>query len=106
MTGLLKINMLIQYKPIIQRLTPKIIGFALLTTGMVPSFALTECEFIERTINRLGSRMAILRLTIASTEDRRKQDLASEQLNQYTAHYRQAKRQLKKAHCQDNWMPD
>lgn len=76
-----------------------IISFALMTTGTIPSYALTECEFIERTLNKLGSRMAILRLKIASTEDRTKQDLASEQLNLYTAHYRQAKRQLEKASC-------
>ena len=83
------------------------IAFALLTTGTImPSHALTECEFIQRTINKLGSRMAILRLKIASTEDKTKQDLASAQLSQYTVDYRQAKRQQEKAHCQDSWMPD
>ena len=81
--------------------------FVLLTTGtLLPSKALTECEFIERTINKLGARMAILRATIASTEDKTKQDDASEQLSQYTVDYRKAKKQLEKANCQGNWVPD
>ena len=79
----------------------------LLTTGsLLPSKALTECEFIERTINKLGARMAILRATIASTKDKAKQDTASEQLNKYTVNYRQAKKQLEKANCQGTWVPD
>ena len=50
--------------------------------------------------------MAILRATIASTEDKTKQDVASEQLSQYTDDYRKAKKQLEKANCQGNWVPD
>ena len=79
----------------------------LLATGfLLPSKALTECEFIERTINKLGSRMAILRATISSTKDKTKQDSASSQLSQYTVDYRQAKKQLEKANCQGSWAPD
>ena len=81
--------------------------FVLATTGpLLPSKALTECEFIERTINKLGARMAILRAKIASTEDQTKQDSASGQLSQYTIDYSQAKKQLEKANCQGNWVPD
>ena len=81
--------------------------FVLLTSGsLFPSKALTECEFIERTINKLGARMAILRAKIASTEDQTKQDSASAKLSKYTVDYRQAKKQLEKANCQGNWVPD
>ena len=81
--------------------------FVLAATGsLLPSKALTECEFIERTINKLGARMAILRATIASTEDKTKQDDASKQLSQYTVDYRKAKKQLENANCQGNWVPD
>ena len=81
--------------------------FVLLTTGsLLSSQALTECEFIERTINKLGARMAILRAKIASTEDQTKQDSASAKLSKYTVDYRQAKKQLEKANCQGNWVPD
>lgn len=81
--------------------------FMLLATGSsLPSKALTECEFIERTINKLGARMAILRATIASTEDKTKQDSASAKLDRYTVNYRKAKNQLKKANCQGDWIPD
>ena len=81
--------------------------FVLLTSGsLLPSKALTECEFIERTINKLGARMAILRAKIASTEDQTKQDSASAKLSKYTVDYRQAKKQLQKANCQGNWVPD
>ena len=84
-----------------------LVAFVLLVTGSsLPSKALTECEFIEQTINKLGARMAILRATIASTEDKIKQDAASAKLNQYTVNYRKATKQLKKANCQGNWMPD
>ena len=76
------------------------------TSSLLPSKALTECVFIERTINKLGARMAILRATIASTEDKTKQDVASEQLSQYTDDYRKAKKQLEKAKCQGYWVPD
>tara|TARA_B100001057_G_scaffold447941_1_gene487828 strand:+ start:868 stop:1119 length:252 start_codon:yes stop_codon:yes gene_type:complete len=81
--------------------------FVLATTGpLLPSKALTECEFIERTINKLGARMAILRAKIASTEDQTKQDSASAKLSKYTVDYRKAKKQLEKANCQGNWVPD
>ena len=81
--------------------------FVLMSTGfLLPAKALTECEFIERTINKLGTRMAILRAKIASTEDKTQQDSASAQLSQYTVDYRQAKKQLEKANCQGNWVPD
>ena len=81
--------------------------FVFLATGsFLPSKALTECEFIERTINKLGARMAILRATIASTEDKTKQDAASAQLSQYSVDYRKAKKQIEKANCQGDWVPD
>ena len=81
--------------------------FVLATTGpLLPSKALTECEFIERTINKLGARMAILRAKIASTEDQTKQDSASAKLSKYTVDYRKAKKQHEKANCQGNWVPD
>ena len=76
------------------------------TSSLLPSKALTECQFIERTINKLGARMAILRATIASTEDKTKQDVASEQLSQYTDDYRKAKKQLENANCQAIWVPN
>ena len=78
----------------------------LATGSLLPAKALTECEFIERTINKLGARMAILRATIASTEDKTKQDAASAQLSQYSVDYRKAKKQVKKANCKGNWVPD
>ena len=59
--------------------------------------AMNECEFIIRTMNKLGSRMSVLRMTIASTDDKQQQDLASQQLEQYNADYRLAKKQFKKA---------
>ena len=81
--------------------------FVLVTTGsLLPAKALTECEFIEHTINKLGARMAILRAKIASTEDQTKQDSAGAKLSKYTVDYRQAKKQLEKANCQGNWVPD
>ena len=81
--------------------------FVLTGAGFIsPSYALTECEFIQRTINKLGARMAILRATIASTEDKLKQDSASAELSQYTADYRQAKKQFDKADCRDHWNTD
>ena len=81
--------------------------FVLVATGsLLPAKALTECEFIERTINKLGARMAILRAKISSTEDKTKQDSASAELSHYTVDDRQAKKQLEKANCQGNWMPD
>jgi len=45
-------------------------------------------------------------MTIASTDDKQQQDLASQQLEQYNADYRLAKKQFKKAECGDTWSRD
>ena len=81
-------------------------GLLLVITSSRPVQAMNECEFIIRTMNKLGARMSILRMTIASTDDKQKQDLASQQLEQYNADYRLAKKQFKKAQCGDTWSRD
>ena len=81
-------------------------GLLLVITSSRPANAMDECEFIIRTMNKLGARMSILRMTIASTDDKQKQDLASQQLEQYNADYRLAKKQFKKAQCGDTWSRD
>ena len=81
-------------------------GLLLVITSSRPANAMDECEFIIRTMNKLGARMSILRMTIASTDDKQKQDLASQQLEQYNADYRLAKKQFKKAECGDTWSRD
>ena len=81
-------------------------GLLLVMTSSRPANAMNECEFIIRTMNKLGARMSILRMTIASTDDKQKQDLASQQLEQYNADYRLAKKQFKKAECGDTWSRD
>ena len=81
-------------------------GLLLVITSSRPANAMNECEFIIRTMNKLGARMSILRMTIASTDDKQKQDLASQQLEQYNADYRLAKKQFKKAECGDTWTRD
>ena len=81
-------------------------GLLLVITSSRPVQAMNECEFIIRTMNKLGSRMSVLRMTIASTDDKQKQDLASQQLEQYNADYRLAKKQFKKAECGDTWSRD
>ena len=78
----------------------------LAVTSGTSASAMDECEFITRTMNKLGSRMSVLRLTIASTDDKEKRDLASQQLDEYNADYRLAKKQYKKAGCGDNWSRD
>ena len=78
----------------------------LAVTSGTSASAMDECEFITRTMNKLGSRMSVLRMTIASTDDEEKRDLASQQLDQYNADYRLAKKQYKKAGCGDNWSRD
>ena len=75
----------------------------LLLASGEPANAMSECEFIIRTMNKLGSRMSVLRMTIASTDDKEKQDLASQQLDQYNSDYRLAKKQFSKANCGDTW---
>ena len=81
-------------------------GLLLVMTSSRPANAMNECEFIIRTMNKLGSRMSVLRMTIASTDDKQQQDLASQQLKQYNADYRLAKKQFKKAECGDTWSRD
>ena len=82
------------------------LGLLLAVTSGTSASAMDECEFITRTMNKLGSRMSVLRMTIASTDDEEKRDLASQQLDQYNADYRLAKKQYKKAGCGDNWSRD
>ena len=77
-----------------------------ITSSNRPAKAMNECEFIIRTMNKLGARMSVLRMTIASTDDKQQQDLASQQLEQYNADYRLAKKQFKKAECGDTWTRD
>ena len=81
-------------------------GLLLVMTSSRPVNAMNECEFIIRTMNKLGARMSVLRMTIASTDDKQKQDLASQQLEKYNADYRLAKKQFKKAECGDTWSRD
>ena len=71
-----------------------------------PANSISECEFIIRTMNKLGARMSLLRLTIASTDDKETRYLASQQLEQYNIDYRLAKKQFKKANCGDTWSRD
>lgn len=78
----------------------------LLLASGEPANAMSECEFIIRTMNKLGSRMSVLRMTIASTDDKEKQDLVSQQLDQYNSDYRLAKKQFSKANCGDTWSRD
>ena len=89
-----------------QSLAMALAGLLLVITSSRPVQAMNECEFIIRTMNKLGARMSILRMTIASTDDKQKQDLASQQLEQYNADYRLAKKQFKKAECGDTWTRD
>ena len=83
------------------------LGLALISLTLMSfppvAYSLTECEFFERRMNTLGSRMARLRLTIASTEDSSKQNLSSEQLKQYENDYRITKRQYDNANCEEIW---
>ena len=82
------------------------LGLLLAVTSGTSASAMDECEFITRTMNKLGSRMSVLRMTIASTDDEEKRDLASQQLDQYNADYRLAKKQFKKAECGGTWSRD
>ena len=68
--------------------------------------AMNECEFIIRKMNKLGSRMSLLRMTIASTDDKDQRDLASQQLQQHNIDYRLAKNLFKTANCGDTWSRD
>ena len=57
-------------------------GLLLAMASSSPANSISECEFIIRTMNKLGARMSLLRLTIASTDDKETRDLASQQLEQ------------------------
>ena len=81
-------------------------GLLLAMASSSPANSISECEFIIRTMNKLGARMSLLRLTIASTDDKETRDLASQQLKQYNIDYRLAKKQFKKANCGDTWSRD
>ena len=81
-------------------------GLLLAMASSSPANSISECEFIIRTMNKLGARMSLLRLTIASTDDKETRDLASQQLEQYNIDYRLAKKQFKKANCGDTWSRD
>jgi len=83
--------------------------FVALATGIMatPSYGLTECEFIQQTINKLGSRMSILRMTIATSGNQVVQEEASKQLRSDTNDYRLAKKQYKRSDCgPDRWSRD
>ena len=72
-----------------------------------PSYGLTECEFIQQTINKLGSRMSILRMTIATSGNQVVQEEASKQLRSDTNDYRLAKKQYERLDCgPDRWSRD
>ena len=81
-------------------------GLLLAMASSSPVNSISECEFIIRTMNKLGARMSLLRLTIASTDDKETRDLASQQLEQYNIDFRLAKKQFKKANCGDTWSRD
>ena len=53
--------------------------------------ALTDCDFIQLTMNKLGSRMSILRIRIASSDNPKDRSTASELLRSHTHDYRLAK---------------
>ena len=65
--------------------------------------AMTECEFIQRTMNKLGREMSINRALIASGPDQETEQKASERLSQQNKDYRLAKRQFQKARCENVW---
>lgn len=67
------------------------------------SVAMTECEFIKRTMNKLGREMSINRALIASGPDQETEQKASELLSQQNKDYRLAKRQYQKARCENIW---
>ena len=72
-----------------------------------PSYALTECEFIQQTMNKLGSRMSILRMTIATSDNQIAQEEASKQLRSDTDDYRLAQKQYERSDCgPDRWSRD
>jgi hypothetical protein len=72
-----------------------------------PSYALTECEFIQQTMNKLGARMSILRLKIATSGNQIAQEEASKQLRSDTDDYRLAKKQYERSDCgPDRWSRD
>ena len=72
-----------------------------------PSYALTECEFIQQTINKLGSRMSILRMKIATSDNQIAQEEASNQLRSDIDDYRLAKKQYERSDCgSDRWSRD
>ena len=81
-----------------------VLATSVLTTQ---SYALTECEFIQQTINKLGSRMSILRMTIATSGNQVVQEEASKQLRSDTNDYRLAKKQYERSDCgPDRWSRD
>jgi hypothetical protein len=67
------------------------------------SLAMTECEFIKRTMNKLGREMSINRALIASGPDQETEQKASELLSQQNKDFRLAKRQYQKARCENVW---
>ena len=67
------------------------------------SQSITECEFIKRTMNKLGRNMSINRSLIASRPSKEIEQKASEELAQQTKDYRLAKRQYEKAGCKSKW---
>ena len=80
-----------------------------LATGVMatPSSALTECEFIQQTMNKLGSRMSTLRMIIATSDNQIAQEEASNQLWSDTDDYRLAKKQYERSDCgPDRWSRD
>ena len=81
-------------------------GLLLAMASSSPANSISECEFIIRTMNKLGASMSLLRLTIASTDDKETRDLASQQLQQYNIDYRLAKKQFSKANCGEAWSRD
>ena len=81
-------------------------GLLLVMTSGTSVGAMNECEFSIRKMNKLGSRMSLLRMTIASTDDKDKRDLASQQLEQHNIDYHLAKKLFKKANCGDTWSRD
>ena len=85
---------------------PLVAILLLIGAGMglsTPSLSMTECEFIKRTMNKLGREMSINRALIASGLDEDMENKASELLSQQTKDYRLAKRQYKKARCENIW---
>ena len=80
-----------------------IAGAALLSNPSPSRAEFDECHIITGVMSKLGREMAINRQIVATQGDTVRGELASEALAQQTKDYRLAKRQYKKARCENIW---